>query len=101
MVGGIIKDFFTVNTENNYSVVRFLVEGIRQESGSYTIVGAKIPIDAIKFSMVKAGQDIWWQNPHVLITIEESEDIQFEKIGFSGGNYESFYNEKNGNPSIK
>jgi hypothetical protein len=44
--------------------------------------------------MIKIGQPIWWQNPSVLIKIEETRDVPFKKIGASGGDEKSYYEEK-------
>jgi hypothetical protein len=90
MVGGKIFDFFIKEDRNESFIVKFLVE----DNTDYCTVMAEIPKDAIKFQMVKVGQDIWWHNPYVLIKIEETEDVKFKKVGFSGGSISSFLDEK-------
>lgn len=95
MVGGIIKDFFVKEAGKEKSVVKFLVEDTPYSTPEYCTVKAEVPNDAIKFDMIKVGKPIWWHNPYVLIKIEESEDMKFKKVGFSSGNYETFYEDKN------
>lgn len=92
MVGGIIKDFFYKSESSkdaNY-IVKFLVV----ENNDSCTVTAEVPKTAIDFGMIKIGQPIWWQNPSVLIKIEETRDVPFKKIGNSGGDDKSFYEEK-------
>lgn len=89
MVGGTIKDFFCKDSGKNY-LVKFLVV----ESKDACTVQAEVPKSAIDFGMIKIGQPIWWQNPKVLIKIEETRDVPFDKVGFSGGDEKSFYEEK-------
>ena len=89
MVGGIIKDFFYKESGSNY-LVRFLVV----EDKDACTVQAEVPKSAIDFGMIKIGQPIWWQNPSVLIKIEETRDVPFKKIGASGGDEKSYYEEK-------
>lgn len=89
MVGGTIKDFFCKDSGKNY-LVKFLVV----ENKDVCTVQAEIPKSAIDFGMIRIGQPIWWQNPSVLIKIEETRDVAFKKIGNSGGDEKSFYEEK-------
>lgn len=89
MVGGKIKDFFVKGSGNNY-LVKFLVV----DNNDTCTVSAELPKAAIDFGMIKIGQPIWWQNPSVLIKIEETRDVPFKKIGNSGGDEQSYYEEK-------
>lgn len=86
MVGGNIRDFFLKEDRGDKYLVKFLVEDKRD----YCTVQAEIPKDAINHKMIQQGQPIWWQNPVVLIKIEETQDVQFKKIGFSGGDVNSY-----------
>lgn len=90
MVGGIIKDFFYRSTKGNNYIVKFLVI----ENKDSCTVQAEIPKSAIDFGMIKIGLPIWWHNPSVLIKIEETQDVPFKKVGFSGGDTKSFNEEK-------
>jgi len=90
MVGGIIKDFFYKELNPSHYSVKFLV----QENNDTCTVMAEVPKSAIDWKMVKIGQSIWWQNPSVLIKIEETRDVPFKKIGNSGGDEVSYYKEK-------
>lgn len=90
MVGGKIFDFFIKEEQGTSYIVKFCVE----DNNDYCTVMAEIPKDAIKYKMIKAGQEIWWHNPYVLIKIEETEDVTFKKVGFSGGNVGEFLTEK-------
>lgn len=89
MVGGKIKDFFVKGSGNNY-LVKFLVV----DNNDICTVQAELPKSAIDYGMIKVGQPIWWQAPSVLIKIEETRDVPFKKIGNSGGDEQSYYEEK-------
>jgi hypothetical protein len=90
MVGGTIKDFFYKGSSRNNYLVKFLVA----DNSDRCTVQAEIPKSAIDYGMIKIGQSIWWQNPSVLIKIEETRDVPFKKIGCSGGDEKSYYEEK-------
>lgn len=90
MVGGIIADLFIKEDRNDAYLIQFLVE----DNKDFCTVHAEIPKDAIKHKMIQNGQSIWWQNPVVLIKIEETQDVQFKKIGCSGGDIESYKEDK-------
>lgn len=90
MIGGIIKDFFIKESRSENYLVKFLVV---DKSDACTVM-AEIPKDAIDYRMIKEGQSIWWQNPSVLIKIEQTQDVPFKKVGCSGGDTVSFNEEK-------
>lgn len=90
MVGGTIKDFFIKEDRGENYLVKFLAV----DKSDVCTVMAEVPKDAIDYRMIKEGQSIWWQNPSVLIKIEETQDVPFKKIGFSGGDMKSFNEEK-------
>jgi len=95
MVGGKIKDFFVSESDDKNSIVTFLVEDKPYSTIQYCCVMAEIPNDALKYGMIEVGKSIWWHSPHVLIKIEDSNDVQFKKVGFSGGDEKTFYDLKN------
>ena len=90
MVGGIIEDFFIKEIKGKFYTIKFLVK----DNADYCIVMAEVPKPAIDHKMIKSGQPIWWQTPSVLITIEETQDVTFKKIGFSSSNKQSFFEDK-------
>lgn len=90
MVGGKIKDFFIKENRRDNYLVKFLVV----DKYDTCTITAEIPKDAIDYRMIKEGQPIWWHNPNVLIKIEETQDVPFKKVGFSGGDINSFNEEK-------
>jgi hypothetical protein len=90
MVGGKIKDFFYRSGKDNNYIVKFLVV----ENKDTCTVQAEVPKSAIDFGLIKIGLPIWWHNPSVLIKIEETRDVPFKKIGNSGGDEKSYYEEK-------
>jgi hypothetical protein len=90
MVGGKIKDFFVNETRAHHYIVKFLVV----DKSDHCTVMAEMPKDSIDFRMIKVGQPIWWHNPVVLIKIEETKDVPFKKIGYSGGDIKSFMEDK-------
>lgn len=90
MVGGIIEDLFIKEIKGEYYIVKFLV----RDNTDYCTVMAEMPKSSIDHKMVKTGQPIWWQSPSVLITIEETQDVTFKKVGFSSSNKQSFFEDK-------
>lgn len=86
MVGGNIEDYFIKGVNDTTYLVKFLVI----DRNDYCTVMAEIPKTAIDNNFIKPGLSIWWQNPNVLIKIEETQDVPFKKVGFSGGDKQSF-----------
>lgn len=93
MIGGKIVEYFIYEADLDTGILTamFLVK----DHHDYCTVKAEIPKDAIEFNLVEEEQSIWWQSDQVFIKIEETQDIPFKKVGFSGGDKKSYFEMKN------
>ena len=73
------------------SLVRFLVYDQPYSVKQYVCVSAAIPNVVLTAELIDHHVPIWWQSGKVYISITGVEDMAFEKVGYSGGNKETFY----------
>lgn len=86
MTGGKIVDFYlSITDDKKFFNVEFLV----RDKFDYCCVTAKTTIPV--YENLCFADSIWWQGDFVMIKIFGCSDVQFPKIGNSGGDAKSFY----------
>lgn len=98
MVGGKIFDYFIVDSlrEESYEV-KFLAKDTTYPN-DYCCVEAEIPI--VVLPQIERGGNIWWQSGIVFLNVFGYQDVEFRKIGYSGGGLKEFYAARSRRKSI-